>query len=135
MALSSFWLQKYRIRSSLIKFLSEFSSFGAAAAGTAGGPVFPSVATPLEDHFGAMEILAHITWSKATVALVPVHAVDLEESDIIGSVVVIQLSISITAALMVDDALAAFLTPARVLRAPVRNIHIVLRIPTFAISA
>jgi len=96
----------------------------AAAAGAAGGPVLPGVATPVEDLDGAVEVGRGVARGAAAVAGVPVAAVDLPETDIDGAVAVLVAGVGVAARLVLDNALAAALGPAAVLGAPGADIDV-----------
>ena len=96
----------------------------AATALAASGPVLPGVATPAEDHLGAVEVGVAVARSVATVAAGPVEAVDLPEADVDAAVAVKVAGVEVTAGLGLGDALAAGLTPARVLGAPVADVGV-----------
>ena len=93
------------------------SCLAAASTGTAGGPELPGVSSPGEDFLGAGQVGWFAARCFSAVAIVPVHGVDLPESNIIRAVGVMELSIEVSTALVADDALAACLTPSAVLRA------------------
>jgi len=96
----------------------------AATAGAASGPQLPGLATPVVNLDGAFEVSLRVARSLATAAAGPVHLIDLPETSIDAAVAVLVASMRVTARLVLDDALAARLTPA-VLGAPGGDINIV----------
>lgn len=93
-------------------------SLGATAtASGASGPEFPGVASPAEDFLGASEVLSNGARGSATIAWSPVGWVNLPKTNIFGTIGVVELSVSVSTALVLSDALAAWLRPAWVLGA------------------
>lgn len=98
--------------------------FIAAPTFPASGPVLPSVATPVKDLLGAVKVSLRSARGTSTVAAVPVDAVDLPETDVDAAVIVLVAGVGVAARLLLDDAITAGLTPARVLGAPCANIDV-----------
>lgn len=95
----------------------------AAAAGTAGGPEAPGVASPLPDLNGAVAVGVEIAGGTAAGAGVPVDLVDLPESDVEGTVGVVVGGGVVAGGLLLGNALAASLGPARVGGASLSDVH------------
>lgn len=73
--------------------------------------------SPGEYLLGAGSVGRYIARSAAAIAGSPVGAVDLPETNIIRAIGVVELSVRVSTALVVGDALAAGLVPARIGRA------------------
>ena len=99
------------------------------------GPELASVSSPSEDFFSTGQISWYITWSLSTIALIPVRAVNLPETNIIRAIRIVELSMWITTTLMFCNALAACLTPASVFCAFCFNGRILWWCSTLAIIA
>jgi len=82
-----------------------------ATALAAGGPELPGLATPVVNLDGAFKVLLSVARSRAAAAAGPVHLVDLPQSNIIAAVGVLVAGMGVATRLVLDDALAAGLTP------------------------
>jgi hypothetical protein len=69
------------------------------------------VSTVLVDHDGALEVGVYVAGSRSTGAGSPVNIVDLEKSNIVGSVGVVVGSVGVSSALVLHDALTTLLVP------------------------
>jgi len=86
-----------------------------ASTSSSSRPKTEAIATPLPDLDSTVQVGVGVTWHVASVALSPVHTVDLEDTNIEGTVGVVVGSIGITTRLVSHDALAATLVPATIL--------------------
>eukprot|EP00598_Pedospumella_elongata_P006441 CAMPEP_0184968630 /NCGR_PEP_ID=MMETSP1098-20130426/1625_1 /TAXON_ID=89044 /ORGANISM="Spumella elongata, Strain CCAP 955/1" /LENGTH=145 /DNA_ID=CAMNT_0027490273 /DNA_START=167 /DNA_END=604 /DNA_ORIENTATION=- len=100
----------------------------AASTSTAGGPVLPGVATPLEHLDGAVKVGLRITRGPSTAARIPVEAIHLPESDVplVGPTLgVLVDGVGVSTRLVTHDALAVSLVPAAILSAPRGDVEVV----------
>ena len=81
----------------------------SAAAGS--GPELPGISAPLINLDGTSQAAVLIARSCSTVARVPIKLVDLEDTDIEGTVGVVVHGLLVSTALVGDDAVAALLVP------------------------
>lgn len=99
----------------------------ADTALAAGGPEFPSVATPAEYFLGTVKVVRRVARSFATTTGGPVHVVDLPQTNIIAAIGILISSICIATTLSLHDTLTGRLLPATVLGAPGRYTLRILR--------
>ena len=111
-------------KSSSVECFFAFEVRAAASTSTACGPEFPCLSTPVVDFLSASEVCANIARSSSAIALSPVGAVDLPETDIFRAVGVVELGVGISTALVRSDALAAWLAPAWISGASSSNVNL-----------
>ncbi len=80
-------------------------SRAAAAALSASGPVLPGAASPGPHKMGAVGVGGGVARWFSTAAGAPVHIVDLEEPNVVGTVGVVVLSVGVTSGLSLGNAL------------------------------